>query len=149
MRSFLSIGLIIILFASSWALKSTTTRFRNVILVVRDLDNHASHEFCAVQKFRSPFESSALSSLMGLPIRKYQHHRHSSKYHSLLDMSANAQKCASAPFRNGFLGRRAFVDALHMRFDDFGTCSVNKIIRRVKTNATRMILLGTRDENLV
>lgn len=117
------------------------TSSKNVILVVRDLNNHANYEFCAVQKYRSPFEQRP---------RLHSNSKNSNmvKYHNMIDMSFISQKCSN--LRDNLIAKfNQRLDAVHIRFDDFSECSINKIVRRVRTNTTKIIIVGTSNENLV
>lgn len=115
------------------------TSSKNVILVVRDLNNQASYEFCAVQKYRSPFEHR--------PRLHSNKNSNMIKYHNMIDMSFISQKCSN--LRDNLIAKfNRQLDAVHIRFDDFRECSINKIVRKVRTNSTKMVIVGTSKENL-
>lgn len=122
---------------------------RQVLLKVRDLDNHAMYEYCGVLKHRSPFEQIG---------RRPDGSFRWSRYLSMLDVSHDSPKRTCADLNSVAVNNSSsekwkivrYFDAVHVQFEDsFRRCSVNEFIKSVKLLTTKMVILGTHLFNLV
>jgi hypothetical protein len=111
----------------------------HVILHVRDLNSQQKFEYCGVQKFRSPYEQVGL---------RWDGTLRRTKYLSLVDIQVDSP-CIAGGYQRPPPSFVQGYDAIHFRLKNLGECEMGEVLEHVKSESTRMVIVGTDNENLV